>query len=161
MKIQWELKKKRGNFRPEITYTLALEGYEKELGVNPVTVATAIPKPAENWQGHCYPDCLERKRGGSTEQGIKTLEPFYSITTPSHKVGTVSGSLRLPWREDNSYPEVEAGFKVLRDSFEAVVKSVYDSAPLEKVEELGMSTDLKKHLSSGIAAKKMLLAAGF
>ena len=156
MIIQWELTKKRGNFRPEVQYTLTLEPFEQELGIEQIHVTTALPKPPESWQGYCYPGCLERR-----DLAANFSQESYVITTPSHKTVTTCGSVRLPWKEGSDYSEVREAFELVRTTFEAAVKAAFDSAPLEVAEELSMSLELKQHISSGVAAKKLLQVAGF
>ncbi len=153
MKIAWKIEKKRGNFRPMLSWTINLEPFEQDLAMSRVEITTGIPKPPTAWEGFCYPDTNERSEGWACED-------FLVLDTPGHKVGSISGSTRLPWREDSEYPEVEEGFTALRDAFEEQLMAVYDSLPLNETGGLGSSSRAKKHLAPGVVAQRLLCIVG-
>ena len=151
MIIEWSVSKKRGNHRPVLRYTVRLEEFERDLALPQVMVESEIPKPPEGWEGHCHPGRNER---GGAPCGM------YALFTPSHKEGECSASLRLPWREDGEYPEIERSFRRLREDFEAVLKSAYDSNPIDLSRSLGLSNATRRHIASGVAACRFLQAVG-
>ena len=112
MRITWKIEKKRGNLRPVLTYAVTLEDFERELATPPLSITSLIPEPPESWQEHCWPG--QHERAG---QDTPDDRPCYQLSIPSHKGRHGSQSLRLPWRENNSYPEVEASFRLLREAF--------------------------------------------
>ncbi|PIE68814.1 MAG: hypothetical protein CSA21_05700 [Deltaproteobacteria bacterium] len=153
MKITWKIEKKRGNFRPILSWTITLEPFEQELAVSRVEVTTTIPKPPTAWESFCYPGVNERAEGW-------TCQDCLILDTPGHKTGSSSGSTRLPWRENREYPEVEEGFTALRDAFEQELMAVYDSLPMHETGALENSSEARKHLAPGFAAQRLLCVVG-
>lgn len=153
MLIEWKIEKKRGNFRPLLTYSIELEDYEKALAVPQVTVESTIPKPLEDWKDYCYP--------GQFERNGKISDLTHYLHTPSHRSGSESGRLRLPWRADNEYPEVEASFRRLRADFETVMRNSYDSSELDETCGLSLSDETRKHVAAGVVADRLLKAVGY
>lgn len=152
MIIEWNVTKKRGNHRPMLNYTIRLEEFERELAVPQVVLDSSIERPADGWRSYCYPGQCERTGG--------TGQP-YRIMTPNHKTGEITDSLCLPWREDGQYPEIEESFSRLREQFEAVLTSAYDSRPLELSGRMELSEETRKHTAKGVAAQRFLQAVGF
>ncbi|WP_320170511.1 hypothetical protein [Maridesulfovibrio sp.] len=152
MIIEWSIKKKRGNFRPVLTYTVTLEDFEKDLGMQRIVIQSSIPHPPGSWFAGCLPG--ERERGGE-ECGT------YRIYTPDYKTGEVDGELVLPWREHAEYPEVEESFIRLREEFEAALNDVYNSKPVETEGRLELSEETRKNIAVGLISQKFLQAAGF
>ena len=103
MKIKWEIEKKRGNLRPLLRYTITLESYETALAPPQVHAESSLPKIPSDSQKHCLPGQNERKKGWRPGA-------FHTLFTPYFKDGTLSETLRLPWREKGDYPEVKASF---------------------------------------------------
>lgn len=149
MNIDWTLNKKRGNNRPLLSFSITLEPWEQELSLPQVSVTTSIPKPPLAFETHCHPGEKERADGWVPEE-------FHTLTTPQAKSGTLSDELRLPWRADNAYPEVEAGFAALRDAFEAELTTAYDSDPIETAGQVKASTQTKRHVAPAVAARRLL-----
>jgi len=153
MKIHWEIIKKRGNHRPVLKYEIELEQFEVDLAVPQVVLDSAIAKPPSSWRSYCYPG--EDERAGAAMD-------WYRLMTPSHKNEKIEDSLMLPWREpSNEFLDVQAAFERLRHSFETILKSAYDSAPLDLVESLELTEDTRKHIVCGVASAKFLSAVGF
>ena len=88
MKIEWNIVKKRGNYRPVLHYTAVLNEFERGLCLHAVRVMSTIPKPPEASWTFCWP--------GQNERGQWTPSVWYSLMTPSHKDGKLSDSLKLP-----------------------------------------------------------------
>ena len=149
MDISWHISKERGNHRPLLVYTVALDEYERELAVPPLEMDSTIPKPPAAFETFCYPGEKERTPGWSPEQ-------FHTLRTPSHKQAELTEELRLPWRKDNAYPEVEASFAALRHTYEQALAQAHASDPLDVQEHLGASSDAKKRLAPALAAKRLL-----
>ena len=151
MRITWHIEKKRGNLRPQLFYDVLLEGHEKALALPYVRIDSTISEPAASWQAHCYPH--EHERAGHAPAGV------YQLATPNHAAGTLRQSVRLPWREDNAYPEVEASFRELRRAFEAALAAAHDSHPMDERGELALSASLKRELSPALMAERLLRLA--
>ena len=131
MRITWKIEKKRGNLRPVLTYTVTLEDFERQLATPPLSITSLIPEPPESWQEHCWPG--QHERAGQDDAGER---PCYQLSIPSHKGRHGSQSLRLPWREDNSYPEVEASFRLLREAFASELERAGASRPMHEENSL-------------------------
>ncbi|EFL50409.1 conserved hypothetical protein [Solidesulfovibrio fructosivorans JJ]] len=152
MRITWYIEKKRGNLRPKLTYSVVLEGYEKELALPYVRITSTIPEPPSSWQPHCHPG--EFERSGAPAAGC------YELATPSHLMRNGSGqTLRLPWREDNAYPEVDASFQALREAFEEALATAHASEPMDERGELVVSPALKRDMAPAIMADRLLRLA--
>ena len=149
MKITWKITKKRGYPRPTLTYGISLNEYERALALPPMRVRSRIPEPLDSWQEHCYPG--QHERAAQPQYG-----DMYDLDTPSHKGTHGSQSLRLPWREDNSYPEVEESFRILRDAFEAEVAKAYDSQPMNTEHSLEGTEQYRQYLAPGTVAERFL-----
>ncbi|CCO24922.1 hypothetical protein [Maridesulfovibrio hydrothermalis] len=152
MIIEWNISKKRGNFRPILTYTIVLEDFERDLAMPNIVQQSTIPQPPDSWSASCLPDKCER-----AEKECST----YQIYTPDHKTGEVTGKCILPWREEGVYPEIEESFILLREEFESVLKAAYESQPLEINGKLELSTETRKHIAAGLISQRFLEAAGF
>ena len=151
MKIEWNIKKERGNLRPKLYYLLELEPFEIKLGVPMVEVVSTIPKPPDAWESHAYPEQKERGRW--------TPEIFYKFCSPSHKTGCSEGMVRLPMRKNCQYPEVEESFLLLRKEYEKCLKEAYRNAAFEIRGSLDISTKTGKQIAPGLVAVKMLKLA--
>ncbi len=153
MKIDWKITKERGNLRPKLWYRIALEPFEINLGVPMVRIASTIPKPPDSWQSHSYP--------GRMERGDWQPDTFYYLCSPSHKTGCCEEVITLPMRENGEYPEVEESFLKLRQTYEKVLIEAYENADFKTEGSLWMSIETKKRIAPGIAAARLLEAAGF
>ncbi|MHC1710950.1 MAG: hypothetical protein AB9872_02180 [Solidesulfovibrio sp.] len=151
MLITWDIKKTRGNLRPELRYNVVLEGHEKALALPYVRIASTIPEPPASWQTHCYPG--EYERSGLPSVG------YYALATPSHAMHQTGQSLRLPWRDDNAYPEVEESFRELRRAFEKALAAAHASEPMSVHGELVLSTVLRRDMAPALMADKLLQLA--
>ena len=152
MKIEWKIKKRRGNLRPKLYYKIALEPFEIKLGVPMVRITSIIPKPPDAWESHSYP--------GEKERRDWIPEIFYELYSPSHKTGCFEDMIRLPMRENCEYPEVEESFLLLRKEYEKKLKAAYHNAEFEIRGALGISAETKKQIAPGVIALKMLNAVG-
>jgi hypothetical protein len=151
MRITWHIDKKRGNHRPVLAYTVVLEGHEKGLALPYVRITSTIPEPPSAWQLHCHPG--EHERAGLPPAG------FYLLDTPSHSMKGLDRTLRLPWREDNGYPEVEESFLALRRAFEAALAEAHASGPMDVRGELAVSAGLRRELAPSLLADRLLRLA--
>jgi len=68
-------------------------------------------------------------------------------------------ALRLPWREDNHYPEVEDSFRELRRAFEAALAQAHASEPLDLRGELALTQALRRELAPAVMAERLLRLA--
>jgi hypothetical protein len=152
MKIEWNIVKKRGNYRPVLHYTAVLNEFERSLCLPAVQVKSTIPKPPEAGWTFCWP--------GQNERGPWTPADWYYLMTPSHKDGKTSDSLKLPWRADNAYPEVEDSFTVLRTAFEAALSEALESAPLSTTGHLETSGTMRQIMAPAFMAQRILGSAG-
>ncbi len=149
MKIQWKIEKKRGNIRPVLKYSFVIESYERSLALPPIRVCSSIAEPVDSWQEHCYPQSHER----AVDPQYKG---FYSLEINSHKGKTWEQSLRLPWREDNAYPEVEASFELLREAFEQELLRADASLPMEEEHHLQITNSTQQSVATSVLAEKFL-----
>ncbi len=149
MKIHWKIEKKRGNIRPVLTYSFSIESYEKNLALPPIRVQSTIAEPINSWQEHCYPQQFERA-------GEPQFQGCYNLEIVSHKGGSWSQSLRLPWRENNEYPEVEASFEALREAFEQELRNADASEPMDEAHYLTVSTATIQSIAPAVLAEKFL-----
>jgi hypothetical protein len=149
MKINWKVEKKRGNFRPMLTYNISLEEHEAAIAMHAINIAGTIPRVPEGNRSWCSPCCDEREDGWQPES-------FHYISVPHFKNGSSSGCIRLPFRESREYPEVEESFKMLRTAYEEVVREVYSWKPVSEEGELNITSETKEQIAASIAAQKML-----
>lgn len=152
MNIAWKIIKKRGNHRPVLEYTITLSEYEKSLCVPAIRVTSTIPKPPDAGWNFCWPDQNERGSWSPTE--------WYCIMSPSHRTGEITESVKLPWRENNTYPEVEESFKALRITFEETMQAASASAPINIQGALETSAQAKSAIAPAFAAERFLQAVG-
>ncbi len=148
MNIEWKIKKKRGNFRPILQYSITLTEYETELAVSAVRVLSSIPKPPDPGWTHCWP--------GQNERGVWEPAEYYPLMTPSHKTGHIVESVKLPWRDNNAYPEVEPSFLQLREAFERALTMAAASAPISEAGSLETSASAKRDIAPAVAAARIL-----
>lgn len=153
MKLTWTITKARGNLRPLLTYKIELEPWERELATPPLRIRSTIPEPPDSWQEYCYPNQLER--AGQPGPGC------YMLDAPPHKGGGGTSSLRLPWREDNDYPEVPASFKALREACEQEIARAYASEPMRLRQSLRLRSPLLCETAPGILGKRILERLAF
>lgn len=152
MRIEWNITKQRGNIRPLLTYSVTLEEHEKALALPPLRVRSSIPEPEQSWREYCYPGEMERAEGAEAAA-------FYDLETPSHRGRSWPQSLRLPWRADNAYPEVEASFAALREAFEKLLAEACASEPMKEEGSLSSSSASRTLVAPGILADRFLRMA--
>ena len=152
MRIEWKITKKTGYLRPVLHYAVHLEDHEKALALPMVSIVSSIPKPEEERQDFCYPDMLER-----ASDYIPTA--FHVLEAPSHKGHSWTHDLRLPWREDNAYPEVEHSFQCLRDAVEQEMARANASGAMDVSGALCTSTQAKAMLAPELLAERFLRLA--
>ena len=152
MRIEWNITKRRGNIRPILHYTVTLKEHERELALPFIRIASTIPEPPDSWQEFCYPGQHERSENPMSGK-------TYDLEIPSHKGRLWKQSLRLPWREENNYPEIEQSFKKLRDAFEAELKAAYDSLPMNESNALETSFESRRFIAPGVLAERFLALA--
>ncbi len=149
MKIQWKIIKKRGNLRPTLTYSFVVEDYEKGLAIPPVRIDSYIAEPINSWQEHCYPKEHERA-------ATPTFKGMYSLEIVVHKGNGWPQTLRLPWREDNYYPEIEESFMLLREAFERELALADASLPMEEESFLNVTDQTSQAIAPTVLAEKFL-----
>ncbi len=149
MKIEWKITKKLGNLRPVLSYCFVVEKFEKELALPPINIESTIPEPMDSWKEYCYPNECERKQNAQ-------YKGYYSLSLVSHKGNMLSQSIRLPWREDNSYPEVEESFKQLRQAFEAELAHAQASKAMEENHCLQLTDITTQSIAPVVLAEKFL-----
>lgn len=149
VKITWSIDKKRGNYRPHLKYTITLEAYEKELAVHTVNILSTIPKITNSHENYCLHGCNEREK---TWQATD----FHRISSPYYRDGVVSGYIRLPFRENATYPEIAESFTLLQKEYEKIVQAAYGSLPLQETGEIDTSDETKRIIAAHIASRKML-----
>lgn len=154
MFIEWKITKKRGNLRPVLTYTVRLEDHEKALALPGVCIASRIPKPEEDRQEYCYPGQYERGSARASQNAV------YELEAPSHRGQAWTRSLRLPWREDNAYPEVEASFRLLREAVERELERASDSEPMKLEGALRTSLAARQGMAPSVLAERLLKSGG-
>ncbi len=154
MQIHWEIVKKRGNLRPMLTYSCAAEPWEREMAIASIRISSTIPKHEESFAEFCYPGQHERAAGYSSSG-----RPTYELEIVSHKGKLWPQSLRLPWREDNSYPEVEESFARLRDAFERESARASRSEPLRLQGSIDCSAGRRGGMAQAVLADKFLAYA--
>lgn len=153
MRIEWHITKKLGNLRPVLHYAAHLEEHEKALALPEVSIVSTIPKPEEDRQDYCYPGIFERAKGYRPKE-------FHVLESPSHKGHSWTRDLRLPWRADNSYPEVEESFQCLRDAIEREMARANSSRPLDVSGAVRTSVQVKAMLAPDLMAERFLRLAG-
>ncbi len=149
MKIKWKIVKKRGNLRPVLTYSFVVEDYERCLALPPVRICSNIAEPIDSWQEHCYPQLHERA-------DTPKFKGMYTLELASHKSNGWPQSLRLPWRENNHYPEIEESFILLREAFERELALADASQPMDDENFLTISEQASQTLAPTVLAEKFL-----
>lgn len=149
MQITWKISKKRGYLRPMLTYGISLEEHEKALALPPMRIKSHIPEPLDSWQEHCYPGQHERA-------DPPALGEMYDLDVPSHKGRLWPQSVRLPWREDNNYPEVEASFRLLREVFERELSKAYASQPMALEAGLESTPEARLRVAPGVLGERLV-----
>ncbi len=149
MKIEWKITKKRGNLRPILSYYFVIEQFEKDLALPPILVQSTIPQPIDSWQVHCYPNEFERSKNPE-------YKGYYRLELVSHLGKLWKQEIRLPWRANNDYPEVEESFKLLRDAFEQELTCANTSAPMNESACMHISHKATQDIAPAVLAEKFL-----
>lgn len=149
MKIDWQITKKRGNFRPTLKYAIGLESFEKKLAMQAVWVESRIPEIPNPSQRYCLP-------GENERSPLWKPSGFHRLQVPFFKTGERRDFLRLPYRESGEYPEVETSFRALRNAYEAVVRRVYGQGPIEQAGSLDMSPETRTCVAARVTAERLL-----
>ncbi len=149
MKIEWKITKKLGNLRPTLSYFFVVEKFERALALPPISIESTIPEPLDSWQEHCYPHELERAPDAA-------YKGHYRLSLVSHKGKMWEQSLRLPWREDNHYPEIEESFALLRAAFEEELARAHASKPMDETACLQLSDVATNTIAPSALAEKFL-----
>lgn len=105
-----------------------------------------IPNESRGW---CLPGFDER----AEEWKAKS---FHLLSVPWFKIGQDAGFLRLPFRENGKYPEVEESFKKLRKEYEIIVCQAYRWEAIDEAGALHTTEETREAIAGTIAAKKML-----
>ena len=153
MEINWQIKKKRGNFRPRLTYTITLESFEKKLAIHAVQVESHLPMIPSSHLSYCLPG--QHERSLSWKPGR-----YHVFQVPYFKDGYIDGFIRLPFKDSGQYPEVVSSFKKLREEYEKKVRSVYAHPPLEQTCSLDISEDTRSRIASRVTASRLLSLFG-
>lgn len=153
MKVDWQIKKKRGNFRPRLIYTITLESFEKKLAIHAVQVESHIPMIPSSHLSYCLPGEHERNPSWKPDR-------YHVFQVPYFKDGYTDGFIRLPFKDSGHYPEVVSSFKKLREAYEKKVISVYACPPLEQTGSLDISEDTRSQIASRVTADRLLSLFG-
>ncbi len=153
MKINWQIKKKRGNFRPRLTYTITLESFEKELAIHAVRVESHIPMIPSSHLSYCLPGEHERSLSWKPDR-------YHVFQVPYFKIGYADGFIRLPFKDSGQYPEVVSSFKKLREAYEKKVRTVYAQPPLEQTGSLDISEETRSRIAPMVTASRLLSLFG-
>ncbi len=149
MKIDWQITKKRGNFRPILKYAMVLESFERKLAVQAVWVKSLIPQIPNAGHSYCLP-------GENERHPLWMPSEFHRLQVPFFKTGERRDFLRLPFRESGQYPEVEASFVSLRSAYETVVQKVYGQDSIDQEGRLDMSSETKACVAAKVTADRLL-----
>ena len=149
MKIDWQITKKRGNFRPRLTYEITLESFEKELAIHSVQIETHIPMIPSSHLSYCLPGEHERNLSWKPDR-------YHVFQVPYFKDGYIDGFIRLPFRDSGLYPEVASSFENLREEYEKKVRDVYAHHPLEQTGSLDISEETRRRIASRVTANRLL-----
>ncbi|PIE58660.1 MAG: hypothetical protein CSA33_01800 [Desulfobulbus propionicus] len=153
MNIQWSIDKRRGNYRPTLTYVITLEEHELAIAMHSVSITSSIPRIPNSGRAWCMPGCDERALNWSPKE-------FHQLHVPYFKTGMTNDFIRLPFREHDHYPEVEASFSDLRQTYEQVVAQVYAFKPFRQEQTMDMTSATKQKIAATLTAQKMLGFAG-
>lgn len=153
MKINWQIKKKRGNFRPRLTYAITLESFEKELAIHAVQVESHIPMIPRSHLSYCLPGQHERSVSWKPHR-------YHVFQVPYFKDGHMDGFIRLPFKESGQYPEVVSSFKKLRKEYEKKVCNVYAHPPMDQTGSLDISEETRTRIASRVTANRLLSIFG-
>lgn len=152
MQINWTIEKKRGNFRPLLSYTITLESFEVELAVSSLNIKSFIPRIPNAREAHCLPGEGERSASWTPSR-------YHYLSIPSVtylKESTIENTIRLPFRESGEYPEVEASFEKLKRAYEEIVREAYSLEPISQSGEMELSTDTKRAIAAKVTGAKLL-----
>ncbi|WP_051957960.1 hypothetical protein [Desulfobacter vibrioformis] len=149
MKVNWKIRKKRGNFRPRLTYTISLDAYEKKLAIHAVQVESHIPMIPGSHLSYCLPGEHERSMSWKPDR-------YHVLQVPYFKDGYIDGFIRLPFKESGQYPEVVSSFEKLREEYEKKVCMVYAHPPLEQTGSLDTTDDTRSRIASTVTANRLL-----
>lgn len=148
MRIEWTIQKRVGHLRPKLHYRITLEAFEIELAVPMVCITSTIPKPPDAGQYYVWP--------GTKECGREKPEAVYELCAPSHQTGERRGTLMLPMRSTNDYPEVDESFRELRRTYEEALLKAYANSAFETCGRLEMTTETKRQIAPAVAARSFL-----
>jgi hypothetical protein len=150
MKIKWEIEKKRGNWRPTLTYTCTKLPDEVNLAIPAVVMGTKIPEPPNSYRDICMPDTDERNEGWVPKN-------FTTIKTPRNNEQEFGESLKLPWRPGAKprYPEVEEAFALLQEEWEKCLEITAASAAIHLEGSLDHTKKTKDILAPIVARRKI------
>ena len=140
MKIVWEINKERGNYRPNLKYSVLFEEWEKCLRIPIDRVQSSIPEPKSH-----YPI-----------QMLESIEDDESKKVCELSIG--GETITLPFRQSGEYPEVAVSMAILRDEIERRIIQAHDALALDITGELEMTPATKKHVAAYAAAWKMTQA---
>ncbi len=153
MIVDWKIKKKRGNFRPVLTYNIKLESFERSLAIHAVNIESKIPYIPRSHENFCLPGENERHPNWEPKR-------FHRLQVPYFKTGETNGFIRLPFKESNDFPEVESAFRELRTVYEEKVCIAYNQAPFESKGSLDISCKTKEKVAAKVTADKLLAIFG-
>jgi hypothetical protein len=148
MIIEWKIEKRAGHLRPKLYYEIRLEPFETALAVPMVRITSTIPKPPDPGQHYVWP--------GTRECGKEQVTEVYDLCTPSHKTARCREMVRLPMRPEGSYPEVEASFLLLRESFEKVLIDAYENSAFTTTGRLELTPETKRRIAPAAVADRFL-----
>ncbi len=146
MRIEWEIKKKRGNWRPVLKYKCVFEDWENELEVQTGKTEITVPSAYDERKKACYPGEYERDE---REQYVERKRLWLS---------SKENVVVLPWRPGKSpeYADVEEAMRKLMEEWERRVMEALESGSLNIQCTVEHSTEFKKKIAPLVAVRRML-----
>lgn len=154
MQLTWNITKKRGNWRPVLTYKCVKDGWEDDLAVPGGRTHIRVPSPGSWPSANCMPGEHERSERFQMHESALEL-PMYTKTELTVKI-------TLPWRPGAhpEYPEVEEAMGQLMAEWERQVLDALASSALTIEGTVEPSTEFKRQVAPYVAARRMLQNGG-
>lgn len=149
MHIKWKIQKRSGHFRPVLAYQIALEDFEKDLALPAVKVDSDIAKIPNAHERFCLPDTNERDRTWQAEQ-------YHKLASPDFHRAILQKQIILPYTCSQEFQEIETSFAKLRSAFEEALLAAYASSSFSIRKEMGLTSETRTQMATGIAASRML-----
>lgn len=157
MRIEYKIK---SHEKPEYRQTLVIKVWltDEEVELNPIILPTKLridkPKGIDFTYSGYEPELDENgvdKVDGKYEFSSNSFYEYYYNKIPK------TACMRLPWRRDSNYLEVEESIKIIKDAVQKAIDNAYNSPPLRIEKEFTFSLEDKidDELLAYIAAEKL------